>query len=104
MSKNLWVHVDTCLPDYWGGHHLPHVGIPVHQAMTTTEIQDAIRSEINADAVVKGEDTGYDKYLAAVDAMVFVVTKEETYFNDVEYSEEDGETVYAYYIYVEIAE
>lgn len=18
-------HVDTCLPDYWSGHHLPHV-------------------------------------------------------------------------------
>lgn len=103
MSKNLWVHVDTCLSDYWSGHHLPHVGIPVQPGMTADEIKGAIRSEIHADAVIKGEDADYENYLEAVDAMKFLMA-EETYFNDVDYSEEDGETVYAYFAYVEIAE
>jgi hypothetical protein len=29
------IHADTCLPDYWSGHHLPHVQIPVFNGMVS---------------------------------------------------------------------
>lgn len=39
-------HADTCLPDYWTGHHLPHVQILVHRGMTLKEVKDAIKDEL----------------------------------------------------------
>ena len=49
MKYNL-VHADTCLSGYWGGHHLPHVSIPVDGTITVKEVFDQIRSEINQGA------------------------------------------------------
>lgn len=50
MSCN---HVDTCLPDYWSGHHLAHVQIPVtRRKMSLAEIRRAIRSELAQGAVM----------------------------------------------------
>lgn len=50
------VHADTCLPDYWRGHHRPHVQIPcTRQRMSFAEIRDLIRSEI-AQGAVAGSD------------------------------------------------
>ena len=50
MSCN---HAETCLPDYWSGHHLPHVQIPVtRQKMSLAEIRRAIRSELRQGAVI----------------------------------------------------
>lgn len=31
------VHVDTCLPDYWGGHHLAHISVPIYRAHAAVE-------------------------------------------------------------------
>ena len=45
------VHVDTCLPDFWSGHHLPHVQIPVWPGMSLSDIKSAIRSEISQGAI-----------------------------------------------------
>ena len=39
------LHADTCLPDYWGGHHLAHVQIPVYRGMTLKAIKESIRDE-----------------------------------------------------------
>lgn len=51
------IHADTCLPDYWGGHHLPHVQIPVtRRKMSLAEIRRAIRAELNDGAVMGGDD------------------------------------------------
>ena len=36
-------HADTCLPDYWSGHHLPHISVPVCRSMTAGELRDALR-------------------------------------------------------------
>jgi len=41
-----WCHAETCLPDYWSGHHLPHVQIPVNHMTTMQDVKEAIRSEI----------------------------------------------------------
>ena len=48
--KYLLVHADTCLSDYWGGHHLPHVAVPVDGTITVKEVLDQVRSEINQGA------------------------------------------------------
>lgn len=46
-------YVETCLPDYWSGHHLPHVMVPVtRRKMSFAEIRRAIRSEIAQGAVM----------------------------------------------------
>lgn len=49
-------HADTCLPDYWGGHHLPHVQIPVYRGMTLAAVRDAIRDELRQGAVAGSTD------------------------------------------------
>ena len=50
-------HLDTCLSDYWSGHHLPHVMIPVtRRKMSLAEIRRAIRSEIAQGAVMGNGD------------------------------------------------
>lgn len=50
------VHVDTCLSDYWGGHPLHHVSIPVDGATTVKEVYDQIRSELNQGAIAGSFD------------------------------------------------
>lgn len=49
------VHADTCLADYWAGHHLPYVQIPVWPGMTLADIKRGIRSEL-AEGAVMGSD------------------------------------------------
>lgn len=44
-------HADTCLPDYWSGHHLPHVSVPVWRGMTLKELREAIAGELRHGAV-----------------------------------------------------
>lgn len=55
-------HADTCLPDYWAGHHLPHVAVPVHRDMTIGQLRDAIIDEINAGAIAGADATPADTY------------------------------------------
>lgn len=47
---------DTCLSDYWGGHHLPHVSVPVDGATTVKNLLDGVRSELNQGAVAGALD------------------------------------------------
>lgn len=50
-------HADTCFSDYWPGHHMPHVMIPVtRRKMSLSEIRHAIRSEIEQGAVMGSGD------------------------------------------------
>ncbi len=50
-------HADTCLSDYWGGHHLPHVSVPVDGTTTTVrEVLDGVRSELSQGAVAGSLD------------------------------------------------
>lgn len=44
-------HADTCLADFWSGHHLPHVSVPVDGATTVKEVLAGIRSELSQGAV-----------------------------------------------------
>lgn len=111
-----WVHADTCLPDYWGGHHLPHVAIPVYRGMSMKEIKQAIRDELwmgyvsgNCDAagvlqggyVAPGDEKAADALTRAAHAAVNkihpAVKGQRKFFMDLE-PEDDGPTVYAYFV------
>lgn len=49
--KLICAHVDACLPGYWGGHHLPHVAVPVSRNTTFADLRRAILNELRAGAV-----------------------------------------------------
>lgn len=45
------IHVSTCLPDYWSGHHKAHVCVPVWNGITFDELKSSLHSEISQGAV-----------------------------------------------------
>lgn len=114
-------HADTCLPDYWGGHHLPHVQIPVYAGMTMKEIKAAIRSELSQGAVMGSDDSARllsadmvrpeeekqaDRITraayAAVNRMRPAKKGQRSFFKDIEAPGNDCEnTVYAFFVFVE---
>lgn len=115
------IHVDTCLPGYWGGHHNAHICVPVWNGMTFNELKSSLHSEI-AQGAVCGSDTitellslGGDfsdeeisiAYQAAQDAVDGIVLSEsanpENLFADLDLVDPDdeGETVYAYFLIVD---
>src|SRR5690554_7923907 len=53
------VHVDTCLSDYWSGHHLAHVQIPVIPGMSMKDIKNSIKQEILQGAVMGSDDIAF---------------------------------------------
>jgi len=114
-------HADTCLPDYWTGHHLPHVQIPVWAGMTMAEIKRAIRSEISQGAVMGSDDTARllsadmvqpgeerradmltRRAYAAVARLTPARKGQRRFFLDLEPQEEDAESVYAFFVFREI--
>ena len=120
MLKFECAHVDTCLPDYWGGHHLPHVQIYAQPGMSLKEIKSAIRSEISQGAVMGS--TEYARFLSAdfvepdEEKMADKVTRaayaainrikpakkgQRRFFTDVEQDEDGFDSVFAYFVFVE---
>ena len=113
-------HADTCLPDYWSGHHRAHLQTPAYKGMTLAQLKAALRSELNQGAIAGSEDlaqllshwcdlpegmtesdkeTAYAAALAAIDAL------EQTepgapLFTDQDDEDEDSETVYAFFVFM----
>lgn len=50
------LHCDTCLPDYWSGHHLAHISVPVHRGMSAAAVRAALRDELRQGAVCGHDD------------------------------------------------
>lgn len=115
------IHVDTCLPGYWGGHHKAHVCIPVWNGMTFNELKSSLHSEISQGAIC-GSDTISEilslsgdfsdddistAYQAAHDAVDAITLSESAnpdhLFTDLDLvdPDDDGETVYAYFLIVD---
>lgn len=114
-------HVDTCLPDYWSGHHLPHVQIPVHKGMTLKAIKRDILSELAQGAVMGNNDTAFllsadyvgpereadaikatKAAYAAVNRIKPETKGQRRFFTDLEEgSDDDCATVYAYFVFTE---
>ena len=124
MIKFECCHADTCLSDYWSGHHLPHVQIPVYRGMSLKGVKSAIRSELSQGAVMGSSDNARllsadivredeakqaDRVTraayAAVNRMRLSDPTNDHCFMDVEEIDEDDdycESVYAFFVFVEI--
>lgn len=123
MIKFECCHADTCLPDYWSGHHLPHVQIPVYRGMTLKDVKSALRSELSqgavmgstdnarllsADMVRPDEEKQADQVTraayAAVNRIRLADKRKRKLFMDLEESTDDdddyGESVYAFFVFV----
>lgn len=62
------IHADTCLPDYWGGHHLPHIAIMAYP-MTFKQCKEHLKTEVLVGAVM-GEYNNTDiEYIAMITAI-----------------------------------
>lgn len=114
------IHVDTCLPDYWSGHHKAHICVPVWNGITFDQLKRSIHSEISQGAVC-GSDTIAEMlglsgdfsdddisiaYQAAQDAVDGIVLSEsanpENLFTNLDTDmDDDYEPVYAYFLIVD---
>ena len=103
------LHAATCLSDYWGGHHLPHVSISAYP-MSLEQLKDALKSEINQGAVAGGHDYGWEFFesdawfVAATTAINAIVLKEGctiVFADCMEELEEEEEGPRAYFIFRE---
>jgi hypothetical protein len=99
-------HADTCLPDYWPGHHLPHICIPVYP-MTLDEVKAALHDELSSGAVCGSVDFHSmqdDYYIALHDAIDSLSERDGftgLHFADVDESADIADHVYAYFVFVE---
>jgi len=115
-----FVHADTCLPDYWCGHHLPHLQIPVYRGMTMKAIKDALSYELhtgyvggtceaarllNPDSVNPGEEDQAERIHKAAQAAINRIAPankgQRRFFMELEpETDEDefDESVYAYFV------
>ena len=102
-------HIDTCLSDYWPGHHLPHIAIPVWPKMTLESIKQALTNELNQDAILGNfpNDAGITKEGFFIEAKKAINNltpnnpNQKTFFNDIENSEDDSDSlIYAYFVFI----
>jgi len=112
-SKLICAHADTCLSCYWGGHHLPHIQVPVHRGMHLSELRAALHSELNEGAVAGNDprtrddsgvegDVWYMRAHAAVNRIRPAIKGKRRMFEDLEQvdSEDDSvEPVYAFFVF-----
>lgn len=109
------VHSDTCLPDYWSGHHAAHIQVPVWHGMHISELKSALHSELNQGAVMGSDDRTRDdsgdigdvwhkRAHAAINRIKPAVKGKRRLFNDLDKVPEDDDTcdtVYAYFVFVD---
>lgn len=109
ITKVTAMYADTCLPDYWGGHFLPHISVPVYNGMTLGELKAQLKSEISQDAVAGAyEVTERDGwYVAAREAIDALEAKDQTLgdgavlFSDLpEQEDDDDDYVHVYVVLV----
>lgn len=112
------IHIDTCLPDFWSGHHLAYVQVPVYRGISPKALRNELRNELRqgvvmgvtdiarllaADLVKPEEDAIADKVCraayAAINRDVRPAKKGTRHlFMDLEPQTDD---VYAYFVFKE---
>ena len=108
MSKNITVSFyDVCLPDYFGGHHLPVLQYPVDGSTTRKQLCDGLLSEL-AEGVIDYEidenNLDYNTIREAIKKCLYFKPErqdEDILFPSLEIwpEEEDGiESCYAFFI------
>jgi len=104
-------HADTCLPDYWGGHHMAHISVPVYSGIMLGELKSLLRDEVIAGAVAGSDPRTFDEhedYKQMYDAMLLAIEEitqkiDGPLFTEIEEQEEDPDfSVYAYFVFVEL--
>lgn len=104
------VHADTCLPDYWAGHHLPHIAIPVWPCMTPAQLRDDLARELrdgpilgSADPAITESDAFHRRALAAIRKIKPARKGARKLFSDLDDPADpeawDSESVYAYFCF-----
>ena len=113
-------HADTCLPSFWGGHHLPHVQVIAYKGMTLGALKLALHNELNEGALM-GSNVGDDAWSSgpdgdawykaageAIDAITLADGEgndETPLFDDLEEEDEENddccESVYAFFVFTE---
>lgn len=117
------IHIDTCLPDYWSGHHLTHIQIPVYKGMSLKEIKESLKDEIRIYGGGLGGNTRLNYLLGdyvdpedekesykAIKAVYAAINRikptkkgQRKFFRDLDdQCEYDDNTVYAFFILREI--
>ena len=107
-------HADTCFPDYWGGHHLAHIQVPVWNGMSLAELKKALMAELNEGAVAgSGYPGDHDEqwYAAARDAVQAIEAKTAAGADNlfpllVPQTDDDDDvpTVYAFFVFRHVRE
>ena len=106
-------HADTCLSDYWGGHHLAHVQVPVWNGMSLAELKKALMSELNEGAVAgAGYPGDHDEqwYAAARDAVQAIEAKTAAGADNLfpllvpQTEDDDVPTVYGFFVFRHVRE
>lgn len=109
MKKYECIHADTCLPDYWGGHHLPHISIPIYAPMSLKEIKQCLKNEINEGAIAGNlpcddydlDEKTYKAFKAAINRIKPAINGKRKFFTDIKQEEESDYSVYAYFVFRE---
>src|SRR5699024_8097063 len=107
MSSELKLRVglaDVCMADYWGGHHLPHVQIPVHKHTTADEVRAMLTHDVAMDAVARlpeGRGQSPEWYAAANKAIAELgIYSDKPFAGELEETPpEDGMGLYRAQIY-----
>ena len=104
----LIAHVaDVCLSDYWRGHHLAHISIPVDNSITMPEFKSSAKNEIILGAIAGCVETESEEWTnAALLAIENLETRTPFYsgplFPDLEEIEgDDHESVQAFIVFTE---
>lgn len=119
MYKLELCHADTCLPDYWSGHHRAHLQIPVYAGMTLKAIKQALKNEISQGVVMGSERLAYllsadmvkseeekdadaatKAAYAAINRMKPAKKGQKRFFTDLEPGDENSDEVYAFFVFM----
>lgn len=104
--------VDVCLPDYFGGHHLPVLQVPVDGATTRRQIANMLHSELNIGVInyqLDESNIDHEDVRKAIDECLFFDDQrkpDDVIFPDLDVYSEDSfdesvyDSVYAFFVVV----
>lgn len=107
-------HAGTMLPDYWSGHHLAYIQVPVGRDTTITQLRAALHSELNEGAIAgsdrrtRDDAEEFDDWLkaahAAIDRDVRLNHPRTTLrpFRDLGAQLDDDYSVYAFFVFADL--
>lgn len=98
---------DVCLPDYWTGHHLAHISVPVDNHTAMVDFKKSARNEIILGTIMGADYEESEEWEnAALSAIDNLETKTPGYngplFPNLEETEEDYcDSVQDYIVFTE---